>query len=134
MEAELNAVKEAATKLSSAKDENEKLEALHASTEMGTIEAGATAASVDPDRYRRIRNHFSGAVSQLSPIEMEMDVTQMPKGMVEQMQQARAAGAAQLEGQLPPDVLEALKVRAAELRQQEKLLVAERLKVATAAR
>lgn len=134
MQAELASVQEAAAKLTNAKDENEKLEALHATTEMGTIEAGATAAGVDQDRYRRLRNHFSGAVSQLSPIEMEMDVAQMPKEMVEQMQQARAAGAAQLEGQLPADVLEALKARAGELRQQEKLLVAERLKVAMSVR
>ncbi len=134
MQAELTAVQEAGAKLANAKDENEKLEALTAATEMGTIEAGASAAGVDPDRYRRLRNHFSGAVSQLSPIEMEMDVSQMPKEMVEQMQQARAAGVAQLEGQLPADVLDALKARAAELRKQEKLLVGERLKVATSAR
>ena len=134
MQAELASVQEAATKLANAKDENEKLEALHAATEMGTLEAGASAAGVDPDRYRRLRNHFSGAVSQLSPIEIEMDVSQMPKEMVEQMQQAREAGVAQLEGQLSTDVLDALKARAAELRQQEKLLVGERLNVATSAR
>ena len=134
MQAELASVQEAATKLSNAKDENEKLEALHATTEMGTLEAGAAAAGVAPDRYRRLRNHFSGAVSQLSPLEMEMDVSQMPKEMVEQMQQARAAGVAQLESQLPTDVLDALKARASELRQQEKLLVAERLKVAMSVR
>lgn len=134
MQAELASVQEAATKVSNAKDENEKLEALHAATERGTLEAGAAAAGVEPDRYRRLRNHFSGAVSQLSPIEMEMDVAQMPKEMVEQMQQARAAGVAQLEGQLPADVLESLKARAGELRQQEKLLVAERLKVAMSVR
>lgn len=134
MQAEVAAVQEAAAKLANAKDENEKLEALTAANDMGTLEAGASAAGVDPDRYRRLRNHFSGAVSQLSPIEMEMDVSQMPKEMVEQMQQARAAGVAQLEGQLPADVLDALKVRAAELRQQEKQLVGERLKVATSAR
>ena len=134
MDAELKATQEAAAKLAQAKDENEKLEALHAATELGTIDAGAQAAGVDRDRYRRIRNHLSNAVSQLSPIEMEMDVSQMPAEMVEQMKQARAAGVSQLEGQLPADVLEALKTRAAELRQQDKSLVAERLKVAMSAR
>jgi hypothetical protein len=134
MEAELKATQEAAAKLAQAKDENEKLEAMHGATEMGTIDAGADAAGVDRDRYRRIRNHLSNAVSQLSPIEMEMDVSQMPAEMVEQMKQARAAGVSQLESQLPADVLEALKGRAAELRQQDKNLVAERLKVAMSAR
>jgi hypothetical protein len=134
MQAELKATQEAAAKLAQTKDENEKLQALHAATEMGTIDAGADAAGVDRDQYRRIRNHLSNAVSQLSPIEMEMDVSQMPPEMVEQMKQARAAGVSQLEGQLPADVLEALKARAAELRQEDKNLVAERLKVAMSAR
>ena len=134
MDAELQATQEAAAKLAQAKDENEKLEALHAATELGTIDAGAHAAGVDRDRYRRIRNQLSNAVSQLSPIEMEMDVSQMPAEMVEQMKQARAAGVSQLESQLPADVVEALKTRAAELRQQDKSLVAERLKVAMSAR
>ena len=134
MDAELQATQEAAAKLAQAKDENEKLEALHAATELGTIDAGAHAAGVDHDRYRRIRNQLSNAVSQLSPIEMEMDVSQMPAEMVEQMKQARAAGVSQLESQLPADVVEALKTRAAELRQQDKSLVAERLKVAMSAR
>jgi len=134
MEAELKAIQDAAAKLADAKDDNAKLEALTASTEMNTIDAAAAGAGVDRDRYRRIRNTFSDAVAQLSPIEMEMDVAAMPAQMVEQMKEARAAAAAQLASQLPADVLEALKPRAAELRQQDKLLVAERLKVATSAR
>jgi hypothetical protein len=134
MEAERKAVQDAAAKLAQAKDENEKLEALTASMEMSTIDAAASAAGVDRDRYRRIRNTLSDAVSQLSPIEMEMDVSKMPPEMVEQMKQARASSVSQLEANLPPDVFEALKARAAELREQDKLLVAERLKVATSAR
>jgi len=134
MEAELKAVQEAGEKLTAAKDDNEKLEALSASLEMNTIDAAAAAAGLDRDQYRRIRNTFSDAVAQLSPIEMEMDVAKMPPQMVEQMQEARTASAAQLATQLPADVFETLKTRAAELREQDKLLVAERLKVATKAR
>lgn len=134
MEAELKATQDAAAKLAEAKDENAKMEALHTATEMGTIDAGAKAAGLDLDHYRRIRNTLSSAVAQLSPIEMEMDVSQMPPEMVEQMKQSRATGVAQLEKELPADVLEALKSRAAELRKQEKTLVAERLKVAMSAR
>lgn len=134
MEAERKTVQEAAAKLAEAKDENEKLDALQAATEMGTLEAGAAAAGVDADRYRRIRNILSDAVSNLSPLELEMDVSQMPAEMVEQMKQARAATAAQVKDRLPADVLEALEPRVTELRTLEKELVGERLKVATAAR
>lgn len=134
MDAELRATQDAAAKLAEAKDENAKLEALHAATEMGTLNAGAEAAGIDQDSYRRIRNVFSDAVSKLSPLEMEMDVAQMPPQMIEQMKQSRAASAKQLENQLPADVLDALKPRAGELRTQQKTLIAERLKVATGAR
>jgi predicted small lipoprotein YifL len=130
LEAELKAVQHAAAKLAEAKDDNEKLTALTASTEMSTIDAGAGAAGVDRDRYRRIRNTMSNAVSQLSPIEMEMDLSKMPPEMAEQMKQARESGVTELQKELPADVFAALQARAGELRQQDKLLVAERLKVA----
>ena len=130
LEAELKSVQDAAAKLAEAKDDNEKLAALTASTEMSTIDAGAAAAGVDRDRYRRIRNTMSNAVSQLNPIEMEMDLSKMPPEMAEQMKQAREGGVRELEKDLPADVFAALKTRAGELRQQDKLLVAERLKVA----
>jgi hypothetical protein len=46
------------------------------------------------------------------------------------MKQAREGGVTALQNELPADVFAALKSRAGELRQQDKLLVAERLKVA----
>lgn len=133
--AEKKAVQEAAARLSAANgDPQAKLEALGASLEMNTLDAGAAAAGVDRDAYRRIRSAFSDAVATLSPIEMEMDVSKMPANMVEQMKEARETAAARLAGRLPPELLAALKARAAELRQQDKELVGERLKVASAAR
>ena len=134
MEAERKATQDAAAKLAEAKDENAKLDALNAATEMGTLDVGAAAAGVDADRYRRIRNILSDAVSNLSPLELEMDVSQMPAEMVEQMKQARSASAAQVKDRLPADVLEALEPRVTELRTLQKELVAERLKAAQAAR
>ncbi|MBE7367527.1 hypothetical protein [Ramlibacter pallidus] len=136
MAAEKKAVQEAAAKLAAtAKDDQAaRLEALSASLEMNTLDAGAAAAGVDRDAYRRIRSTFSEAVSTLSPLEMEMDVSKMPANMVEQMKQGREQSAAQLAGRLSPDLFAALKTRAAELRQQDKELVGERLKVASAAR
>lgn len=135
MAAEKKAVQDAAAKLAEAKgDEAKKLAALTESLETSTIDAGAAAAGLDRDGYRRIRSTLSDAVAQLSPLEMEMDVAKMPAPMVEQFKQAREQGVAQLSAKLQPDLFAALKARAAELRQQDKELVAERLKVATAAR
>lgn len=132
--AEKKAVQEAAARLSTSKEDAAKLEALHAATETSTLDAGAQAAGLDRDTYRRIRLTLSSAVSHLSPIEMEMDVAKMPPQMVEQMKQSREAALAQFSDRIPADVLAALKTRAAELRQQDKELVGERLKVAAAAR
>lgn len=135
MAAEKKAVQDAAAKLAEAKgDEAAKLAALSASLESSTIDAGAAAAGLDRDGYRRIRSTLSDAVAQLSPLEMEMDVAKMPAPMVEQFKQAREQGVAQLSAKLPPHLFAALQARAAELRQQDKELVGERLKVATAAR
>ncbi len=135
MAAEKKAVQEAAAKLAAAQgDKAAQVDALGASLEMNTLDAGAAAAGVDRDAYRRIRSVFSDAVSTLSPLEMEMDVSTMPANMVEQMKQGREQSATQLAQRLSPELFTALKARAAELRQQDKELVAERLKVAAAAR
>lgn len=133
--AEKKAVQDAAAKLAEAKgDEQAKLEALSAALEMNTLDAGAAAAGVDRDAYRRIKSVVSDAVSTLGPLESEMDVSQMPEPMVQQMKQGREQSAAQLAGRISPELFAALKARAGELRQQDKELVAERLKVAGAAR
>ena len=132
--AERQAVADAAAQLEAAQDDNAKLEALHATTEQGTLDAGAAAAGLDRNRYRYVRNTLSGAVSQLTPLEEEMDVSSMSADMVKQMEDARAAGLAQLESQLSPDVLEALRARAIELRRLDKTIVGERLKAAMQAR
>ncbi len=134
MEAEMQAVQAAAAKLANAADETEKIQAVSDASEANTLDAGAAAAGVDRDQYRRIRNKLSEAVSRLSPIEMEMNVSEMPPEVVEQMQAARAAAASQVQTQLPTDLFEALKAQAAELRELSKQLVAERIKVANAAR
>lgn len=136
MAAEKKLVQEAAAKLAAAakNDSSAKLDAVNASLEMNTLDAGSAAAGIERETYRRIRSMFSDAVAQLSPLEMEMDVSKMPAQMVEQLRSGREQSAAQLSIQLPPDVFAALKARAAELRQQEKDLIGERLKVANSAR
>lgn len=133
--AEKKAVQDAGARLAEAKgDEQATLAALRDVLDTSTLDVGAAAAGLDREAYRRLRSTLSMAVGQLSPIEMEMDVSAMPAPVLEQMKQARELAALQITGTLPADLVAALKPRAAELRQQDKALLAERLKVAQAAR
>lgn len=132
--AEKKAVQEAGARLAAAKDENAKLEALHGTTEMATNEIGAKAAGVDVDTYRRIGQVLSMAAAQFSPVELEMDVSQAPPELIDQLKQAKAAGMERVSKQLPPDVIEAIRPRAAELRRADMELAGERLKIATGGR
>lgn len=134
VQAEAAAVQEASARLDEAKNNDEKLDAITAATELKTLEKGAAAAGLSTDRYRFVRNTFSNAVSQLTPLEQEMDVSAMPKEMLEQMRQAREASVAQLAGTIPADVIEALRPKASELRKQDVTLAGERVKIATRAR
>lgn len=136
MAAERKALQEVAAKLAAAarNDEAARLEAVNASLEMNTLDAATAAAGLDGESYRRIRSTFSDAVSQLSPMEMEMDLRSTPGHMVEQFRQSREQSAAQLSAKLPPEVFAALKARAAELRQLDKELTLDRLRIANSVR
>ncbi len=134
VQAELQAVNKAAEQLAAAQDDEAKMQAMSAAMEMSTTEAGASAAGVAVDRYRKLRNTFADAVSRLTPLELEMDVSQMPEAVAQQMRDARAENAARLNEELPADVIEALRARAVEFRKEDMQLVGERFKVANAAR
>ena len=134
MEAELAAVREAGTKLAAAKTGNDTLTAMTGTLETSTREAGAKAAGVDPERYNFIRSTLSSLTAYLAPLEMEMNVKDMPPAMVAQMKQGREQSLAQASAGVPPAVIDALRPRAAELRKQDLTLVGERLKAAGAAR
>jgi len=134
MEGELQAVHDAATKLRDAKSSTDSLSALMAANDMGTRDAGAKAAGVDPERYQRIRSTFSGIVGQMAPIEGEMNVSQMPAAAVAELKKSREQGVAQSTAGMPPELVEALRSRAADLRKQDLALTGERLKLAGMAR
>jgi hypothetical protein len=70
----------------------------------------------------------------MSPLELEMNVAQMPASMVEQMKKGRAEALASAIAELPPALIKALEPRAADLRKQDLALVAERLRAAGMAR
>lgn len=134
MAAEEKAVLDAAAKLETAKNEDEELEAMMAATEMRTIESGAGAAGVSVDRYRYIRDTVSSAAAKLVPIEQTMDVSGMPKEMLDQMKTAREEGIAALASKIPSEVLGEVRARASEIRKQDLALAGKRLEVATEAR
>src|SRR5690606_1496714 len=127
-------VGEAEAELERSSTSEDTLSAMMAANDMSTLSAGAAAAGVDEDRYRFIRRTFSSAVGYLSPLELEMDVSEMPAEMVEQFEQARMTSLEQMSGVLPADVVETLREQAAELRQQDVGLAAARLRVAQAVR
>lgn len=130
MQGELEAVRKAGESLRSAKTGTDSANAIFAANEMSTRGAGATAAGVDEERYQRIRTTLSPIVAQMSPLELEMNVAQMPASMVEQMKKGRAEALASAIAELPPALIKALEPRAADLRRQDLALVAERLRAA----
>jgi pyruvate/2-oxoglutarate dehydrogenase complex dihydrolipoamide acyltransferase (E2) component len=128
MDAELKAVREAGEKLKAAKTGTDTVSAMMGANDMQTRDAGAAAAGVSPERYQFVRTTLSSAAGSLSPLEMEMKVSDMPPAMVEEMKKAREGSLTQLGNALPPDVVEALRPRAAALRKQDLTLTGERLK------
>ena len=128
MDAELEAVKKAGADLKAAKTGNDTLSAVMAANDMSTRAAGAKAAGVDDERYQLIRSTLSSVVGQMAPIEQEMDVSKLPATAVAELKKSREAGLAQATAELSPQLVEALKPRAAELRKQDLTLTGERLK------
>ena len=132
MEAELEAVKKAGAQLKTAKSGEDTLTAVSATTDMSTRAAGAQAAGVDEERYQLIRSTLSTVVGQMTPIEQEMNVSGLPATAVADLKKAREAGLAQATAELSPQLVEALRPRAAALRKQDLTLTGERLKAAGA--
>jgi len=134
MTAELEAVHKASEQLKAAKTGNDTLTAMMGANEMGTRAVGAQAAGVDEERYQLIRSTLSSVVGQMAPLEQEMDVSSLPASAVADLKKSRADGLATATAELSPQLVDALKPRAAALRKQDLTLTGERLKAAGAAR
>jgi hypothetical protein len=67
LEGELKAVKDAGAKLKEAKISEDTLNAMMGAQEMNTIEAGASAAGLELDRYRFVRSNLSSAAGTSRP-------------------------------------------------------------------
>lgn len=130
MQAEREAVEQAAAQLRTARSDNDSLSAMMAANETSTRAAGAKGAGVDEQRYGRVRSTLSSIVRYMAPLETEMNVSQMPAEMRTAMQANRDSTFARMSPAFSPAVIEALRPRAEALRRQELELVGARLKAA----
>src|SRR5687767_3279065 len=89
MVAELAAVRDAGKQLKAAKTNADTLSAMMGANETSTRAAGARAAGVEENRYGLIASTLSSIVRYMVPIEVEMDVKQMPAEMKTAMNQDR---------------------------------------------
>jgi hypothetical protein len=133
MQGELKAVQAAGAKMKSARTGEDSLNAMMGVQEMTTASVGAEAAGVDEERYKFIRSNLSAVVSYLTPPELEgMDTTKMPQSLRDEYRTGREAQLKRMAKDVPADVVDALRPRAAELRKKDMELAGARLKGAGA--
>lgn len=130
MVAELAAVRDAGSQLKAAKSANDTISAMMAANEISTRAAGARGAGIDENRYGLIASTLSAVVRYMVPLDVDMDVRQMPVEMKQAMTADREQSFTRISASYPKEVIDALRPRAAELRRQELALVGERLKAA----
>jgi hypothetical protein len=124
MAGEREALEAVAAKMKQAKTTTDKLTILEEAHELSTAAAGAQAAGLDEGRYNFIRAKLSGVVAYLAPLDIPgMDAAETPQMSAEREDYLKKTAWA-----VPPEVVEALKPRAADLRKQDMELVAARAK------
>ena len=128
IDGELQAVREAGAKLKSARTSDDTLNAMMGVQEMATVDAGAKAAGVDPERYKFIRSNLSAVVGYLTPSLGGIDTTSLPQAQRDELRKGNEAQIQRMRQEVPADVVDAVKPRAAELRKKDMELVGARLK------
>jgi hypothetical protein len=128
LEGELKAVKDAGAKLKEAKTSEDTLNAMMGAQEMNTVEAGASAAGLELERYRFVRSNLSSAAGYLAPEIGGVDPSTMPAEMREELKKGNETQLAQMADAVPAEVVAALKPRAVEMRKRDLELAGERLK------
>lgn len=128
IDGELQAVREAGAKLKSARTSDDTLNAMMGVQEMATVDAGAKAAGVDPERYKFIRSNLSAVVGYLTPSLGGLDTTSLPQAQRDELRKGNEAQIQRMQQEVPADVVDAVKPRAAELRKKDMELVGARLK------
>jgi hypothetical protein len=116
MAGEMQAVQQTAAKMKTAKTSEDKLSVMMELQEQSTAAAGAQAAGLDEERYKFVRSKLSDVVRYLVPPEIPgMDTAQLR----DQLRAERESYLKQTAWAVPPDVVEALEPRAAELRKHD---------------
>ena len=128
MAGELKAVQEAGAKLKTARTGEDTVNAMMGVQEMNTIAAGAQAAGLEQDRYKVVRSNLSGVVHYLTPAQGGVDTTMLSSAQRDEMRQMNEAQIQRMQGEVPAEVVEALRPRAVELRKKDMELVGARLK------
>ncbi len=128
--AERKAVEEAGAKLKAARNGEDTLNVIMGVQEMATLGAGAQAAGLEQERYKFVRSNLSAAVGYLTPFMEGMDTTIFSKEQRDEMRQGNERELKRMEQDVPSDVIEMLRPRAAELRKKNLELVGARLKAA----
>ena len=128
MEAELKAVQAAGEKFRASKTNADSLDNMMASNEMSTLNAGAAAAGLDPERYKFVRSTLSAVALALSPLELDADLSSMPPDFANQLKAQGAQNLERMKADAPTEVVEAMRPRALQLRKQHTDLVAARLR------
>jgi type IV secretory pathway TrbL component len=122
---ELKAVQQAGAKLKTARTGEDTLNAMMGVQEMNTISAGAQASGLDQERYKFVRSNLSAVVGYLTPA---LDTTMLSQAQRDELRQNNDNQLQQMQQDVPADVVEALRPRAAELRKKDLELTGARLK------
>ena len=128
MAGELKAIEEAGAKIQSARSGEDTLSAMMGVQEMATIGAGAQAAGVELERYKFVRSNLSAVASYLTPSQGGIDTTLLSQAQRDELRQMNDTRIQQMQQDVPPEVVDALKPRAVELRKKDLELVGARLK------
>ena len=128
MAGEMQAVREAVAKFKNARTNEDTLNAMMGVQETSTREAGAKAAGLSPERYGFIRSNLSAVVGYLTPALGGIDTTMLSQAQRDELRQGNEAQLQRMQQDVPPEVVEAIRPRAVELRKKDMELVGERLK------
>jgi hypothetical protein len=128
MAGELKAVQEAGANLKTARTGEDTVNAMMGVQEMNTTAAGAQAAGLEQERYKFVRSNLSGVVQYLTPALGGVDTTMLSSAQRDEMRRMNEAQIQRMQGEVPAEVVEALRPRAVELRKKDMELVGARLK------
>jgi hypothetical protein len=128
MAGELKAVEEAGAKMKTARTSEDSLNAMMGVQEMNTLAAGAQAAGLEQERYKFVRSNLSSVAGYMTPWLGGIDTTMLSPAQREEMRTNNEAQIRRMQAEVPPDVVEAMRPRAAELRTKSMELVGARLK------